>query len=100
MLAPRYRRGSSPILAAARSIASLIATLTDSIDRLARLRLSTLRTPSRSDLVVEFVGRHQRSAGGSVGLAGDHARAGFSGDALVAEIAGDHSLTNEGECGG
>src|SRR5262245_57401123 len=100
MLAPRYRRGSSAVAAVTCSIAPLIATLTGSIDRLARLRLSTLRTPSKSNLVVEFVGGHQRSTGGSVGLARDHARAGFSGDALAAEIAGDHSLTNEGERGG
>src|SRR6516225_3610192 len=100
MLAPRYRRGSSAAVAVTCSIALLIAALIGSIDRLARLRLSTLRTPSRSNLVVEFVGRHQRSPGGSVGLARDHARAGFSGDAPVAEIAGYHSLTNEGEYGG
>ena len=76
-------------------MASLIAALIGSIDRLARLRSSTMRTPSKSNLVVEFVGRHQRSAGGSVSLARDHVRAGFSGDALVAKIAGDHGLANE-----
>jgi hypothetical protein len=74
------------------------------VDRLDRqvgaVEIEQLRAPSKSNLVVEFVGRHQRSAGGSVGLARDHTRAGFSGDALVAEIAGDHSLTNEGERGG
>src|SRR3954447_932420 len=99
MLAPRYGRGSSAVVAVTCSIVSLIAALTGSIHRLARLRSSTVPTPSKSNLVVESVGHHQRSAGGSVGLAHDHACAGFSGDALVAEIAGDHSLMNEGERG-
>src|SRR5262245_54141759 len=100
MLAPRYGCGSSAVVAVTCSIASLIAALTGSIDRLARWRWSMLRTPSKSKLVVKFVGRHQRSAGGSIGLACDHARAGFSSDALVGEIASDDSLTNEGERGG
>src|SRR6266540_50534 len=41
MLAPRYGRGSSAVVAVTCSIAALIAALIGSIDRLARLRLSS-----------------------------------------------------------
>src|SRR6516225_9739661 len=94
MLAPRYGRGNSALAAVARSIASLMATLIRSIDRWARLR-SSIRTSSKTDLVVEFVWRHQRSAGRRVGLARDHLSTRLASDALVAEIARDHGLAGQ-----
>src|SRR5262249_43700089 len=85
MLAPKYGRGSSAVVAAARSIALLSSTLIGSIDRLARLK--SIARNSELDLVVELVGGHQRAARCSIGLARNRARARLAGGTPVAGVA-------------
>src|SRR5262249_3425070 len=93
MLAPKYGRGSSAVVAAARSIALLSSTLIGSIAKLARLKSIALN--SELDLVLELVGGHQRAARCSIGLARNRARARLAGDTLVAEVACDHRLADQ-----
>src|SRR5262249_61258660 len=93
MLAPKYGRGSSAVVAAARSIALLSSTLIDSIDRLARLK--SIARNSELDLVVELVGGHQRAARCSIGLARNRARARLAGETLFAEVACDPRLADQ-----
>src|SRR5262249_46577710 len=93
--APRYGRGSSATVAAARSTTSLMATLIGSIERLARLRLITTRSGLNPNLVVELIGRHQLAAGCGGGLARNHAGARLPSDALVAEVARDHGFADQ-----
>src|SRR6516162_7013953 len=65
MLAPRYGRGSSAVVAVMCSIASLIAALTGSIDRLARLRLSIADLILGAGWVVQLC-YYRRVNGGTV----------------------------------
>src|SRR6516225_4014576 len=50
---------------------------------------------SETDLVVEFVGCHQRAARGGIGLSRNHVGARFAGDAFVAQITRSHRLADQ-----
>src|SRR5215471_4875468 len=56
---------------------------------------SAITRPLKTNLVVEFVWRHQWSASCGVGLACDRARARLTRDALVAQVARDHRLADQ-----
>src|SRR5215510_12963710 len=98
MDAPRYGRGSSALVAAARSSASLMATLTGSSERFARLKLGiTARCFAQRMGISSLSSPGSISGPPAAALACRAIRrgAGSLGHAPFAQVAGDHRLANE-----